>query len=303
MMKKIYCILLILTLILSVVGCSEQIIKDSIEKQEVKLYYSSLDNSKIQWVTRSIEYSNDMEKYTNTMKALINGPYSSDMSRSINENTKILSIEKKNDILYLDLSKEFLEFKLDINQVNSVITISNTLNQFKEINGVKIRVEGKELISPKGEPYGILKEFDLSDEKSIVIQLYFPDENMEYLVPYKKNVELKEGYKLGKKIVEEIINESERQGYDIIPKGTKLLDYSEDKGIATVNFSKEFIDNYIGGSVGETMTIYSIVNSLTELENISSVLFLIEGKKVDYFSHYEFNKPFTRDESLIKSIQ
>jgi germination protein M len=286
---------------LSVVGCSEKIIKDDTEKQEIKLYYSSLDNSKIQWVTRSIEYSNDMEKYNNTIKALINGPYSSDMIRSINENTQILSIEKKKGILYLDLSKEFLEFKSDINQVNAVITISNTLNQFKEIEALKITVEGKELISLDGQPYGILKEFNLSEEKKISVQLYFPDENMEYLIPYKKNVELKDGYKLGKKIVEEIIKESNKQGYNIIPKGTKLLNYSEEKGIATVNFSKEFINNYIGGSAGETMTIYSIVNSLTELENISSVLFLIEGKKVDYFSHYEFNKPFTREESLIKT--
>ncbi|SHJ76352.1 GerMN domain-containing protein [Tepidibacter formicigenes] len=300
-MKRIYYTLLILTLMLSVVGCSEKIIKDDTEKQEIKLYYSSLDNSKIQWVTRSIEYSNDMEKYNNTIKALINGPYSSDMIRSINENTQILSIEKKKGILYLDLSKEFLEFKSDINQVNAVITISNTLNQFKEIEALKITVEGKELISLDGQPYGILKEFNLSEEKKISVQLYFPDENMEYLIPYKKNVELKDGYKLGKKIVEEIIKESNKQGYNIIPKGTKLLNYSEEKGIATVNFSKEFINNYIGGSAGETMTIYSIVNSLTELENISSVLFLIEGKKVDYFSHYEFNKPFTREESLIKT--
>ncbi len=301
-MKKIYCFLLIVTLLASIVGCSKQV-DTNFKKEEIKLYYGNLDNSKIQWVTRSIEYTNEMEKYTNALKELINGPYSSDMSRNINENTQIISIKKKKDVLYLDLSKEFLKFSGDIGQVTAIMTISNTLNQFKEIEGVEIHVEGKDLISPKGESYGVLKEFNLSEEKKVMIQLYFPDENAQYLVPYKKEIELKEGYMLGKKIIEELIKESNEKKYNIIPKGTKLLSYSEDKGIAMVNFSKEFIKNHKGGSTGETMTLYSVINSLTELENVTSVLFLIEGEKVEYFDQFEFNKPFIRDESLIQPVE
>ncbi|WP_099187388.1 GerMN domain-containing protein [Tepidibacter mesophilus] len=299
MRKKIYFIMMILTLMIFAVGCNDKVLENNIKKQEVKLYYSSNDNSKIHWVTRPIEYI-DGEKYDVTLNALLNGPYTSNMVRSINEKTKILSLNKKNNILYIDLSKEFLNFKSNMNEVNSVITISNTLNQFEEIHGIEIKIEGKDLISSDGEKYGILKPFNLSDEKNAALTLYLPDENLEYLVPIKTNIAIKEGEIIGKKVIEELIKESDKQGYNVVPKGTKLLKYSEDKGIASVDLSQEFIKNSSGGSTSETMAIYSVVNSLTEFENINSVLFLIEGKSIEEFSHYEFNKPFSRDESLIK---
>ncbi|WFD11547.1 GerMN domain-containing protein [Tepidibacter hydrothermalis] len=299
MRKKIYFIIMISVLMIFAAGCNNKASNSDIEKEEVKLYYTSNDNSKINWITRPIEYIND-EKYEATLKALLNGPYSSDMVRSINEKTKILSINKKSDVLYIDLSKEFFNFKSDVDEVNSVITISNTLNQFEEINGIEIKIEGKDLISPDGERYGLLKEFDLTDEKSAALTLYLPDENLEYLVPIKKNVVIKEGEIIGEKVIQELINESDKQGYNVVPKGTKLLNYSQDNGIATVDLSQEFIKNSSGGSIAQTMAIYSIVSSLTEFENINSVLFLIDGKSVEDFSHYEFNKPFSRDESLIK---
>ncbi len=299
MRKKIYFTIMISILMIFSISCSNKVSNSNIEKQEVKLYYTSNDNSKINWITRPVEYMNG-EKYDATLKALLNGPYSSNMVRSINEKTKILSVKKEKDILYIDLSKDFFNFKSDVDEVNSVITISNTLNQFEEINGIEIKIEGKDLMSSDGERYGLLKEFDLTDEKNASLTLYLPDENLEYLVPIKKNVVIKEGEIIGQKVIQELINESDKQGYNVVPKGTKLLNYSQDKGIATVDLSQEFIKNSSGGSISQTMAIYSIVSSLTEFENIKSVLFLIEGKSVEDFSHYEFNKPFSRDESLIK---
>lgn len=300
MRKKIYFIMMISILMIFAVGCNNKELNNDLKKQEVKLYYASNNGSKIDWVTRPIEYI-EGEKYDVTLKALLNGPYTSNMSRSINEKTKILSVNKKNDVLYIDLSKDFLNFESDMDQVNSVITISNTLNQFEEINGIEIKIEGKDLISPEGEKYGIIQEFNLSDEKNVTLTLYLPDENLEYLLPVKTNSVIKEGEGIGQKVLEKLINESDKQGYNVIPKGTKLLNYSQDKGIATVDLSQEFINNSSGGSTSQTMAIYSIVNSLTEFENINSVLFLIEGESVEDFSHYEFNKPFSREESLIKN--
>ena len=68
-----------------------------------------------------------------------------------------------------------------------------------------------------------------------------------------------------------------------------------------MNLSKEFKSEHIGGTAAETMTIYSIVNTLTEeLDTIEKVQFLIEGQKVDEFIHYSFKEPFDPDLSLIR---
>mgnify|MGYP003304269782 CR=1 FL=1 len=52
--------------------------------------------------------------------------------------------------------------------------------------------------------------------------------------------------------------------------------------------------------MGEQLTIYSIVNTLTALEGIEKVQFLVEGQKNESFIHMLINEPFVRDESLIK---
>lgn len=60
--------------------------------------------------------------------------------------------------------------------------------------------------------------------------------------------------------------------------------------------SGDFVVKHTGGSVGEWFTIYSIVNSLTELDNIKKVQFLIEGEKQqDFKGHMDFSKPFEAD--------
>ena len=70
--------------------------------------------------------------------------------------------------------------------------------------------------------------------------------------------------------------------------------------VATVDFSKEFKSKHPGGKDAEKMTIYSIVNSLTELEEIEKVKFLIEGKEQKEFKgNFKFDAMFPRSTQLI----
>ena len=49
----------------------------------------------------------------------------------------------------------------------------------------------------------------------------------------------------------------------------------------------------------ELLTIYSIVNSLCELDQIDRVQFLVEGKKLDtYKDNLQFKTPFTAVDSI-----
>lgn len=87
---------------------------------------------------------------------------------------------------------------------------------------------------------------------------------------------------------------------DVIPNGSRLNNVYIDEKTAYLDFSQEFVDNHPGGSLGEYNTIYSIVNSITEINGIESVVFLIEGKKQStYKGHCQFDIPISRDESLI----
>ena len=71
-------------------------------------------------------------------------------------------------------------------------------------------------------------------------------------------------------------------GYmSLIPEGTKLLSASVNNGVATINFSEEFLFNKYGveGIYGQLM---QVVYTATAFSNIDSVQFLIDGAKQDY---------------------
>lgn len=301
MRKILYTMLALVILMSSLSGCSQ--LTGKMNKEEVKLYYGNLDNSKVEWILRPIEFSKESEKYENTLKALLNGPYSSDMQRNINENTKIISVIKKDGVIAIDFSKEFLSSPGEISQVISVSSITSTMTQFKGISHVDITVEGKPLLSPEGKPYGELGKPDVEKEKKVSIKIYMPTKEYDKMQAVSKEITLKEGEKLGKKIVEELILEAQSEKQSFIPRGTKVLGYEENKGTAFVNLSKEFIKNHPGGSAEETMSIYTIVNSLTEMKNVTGVQFLIEGEKKEEFISYGLDKPFERDEKVINIVE
>ena len=77
------------------------------------------------------------------------------------------------------------------------------------------------------------------------------------------------------------ISELELGYMSLIPSGTKLLGASINNGVATINFSEEFLFNKYGveGIYGQLM---QVVYTATAFSNINSVQFLVEGAKQDY---------------------
>ena len=76
-----------------------------------------------------------------------------------------------------------------------------------------------------------------------------------------------------------------------IPKGTRLLGLKLRKGLATVNLSHEFRDNFTGGSEEEGLTIGAILQTLAQFPEVKQVEFLVEGKPLDTLGHLELSGP------------
>ena len=84
-----------------------------------------------------------------------------------------------------------------------------------------------------------------------------------------------------KEIIESLKNNNQNEKYyndkfnTIIPKDTKILDLSLDNKLLKINFSKDILN--INPKLEEKL-IESLVYSLTELEEIDSLMIFIEGK-------------------------
>ncbi|AFM42838.1 sporulation/spore germination protein [Desulfosporosinus acidiphilus SJ4] len=135
--------------------------------------------------------------------------------------------------------------------------------------------------------------------QSVKLTLYFPNNDGSALVPVERTVQIS-----NQEVINTMLKElsSPPSGLESpLPKGTILRSADVKNGIATLNFSKEFKQNFSGGSDAEMMTIYGIVDTLTSLSNVQSVQFLLEGQKQDVIlGGLDTSGPLTRNNSLIK---
>ncbi|MBU1106316.1 MAG: GerMN domain-containing protein [Candidatus Riflebacteria bacterium] len=87
--------------------------------------------------------------------------------------------------------------------------------------------------------------------------------------------------------------------YQPIPKGTTLRGIFFNSGTFIVDLSKEFANIANMGAAEQVLGVYSLVNSLTELDPRAKVRFLINGSEpVGNNGHVDISQALTRFENL-----
>lgn len=140
-------------------------------------------------------------------------------------------------------------------------------------------------------------------KKTLDVSIYFSDEDGLYLKAEKRQIEKSSLELEAKAALDELFEGPENTALGAtLPEGTKLLSIRIDGQTATVDLSKEVVQNHPGGSTGEILTIYSIVNTLTlNFPEIKDVQILVEGqKKQTIAGHIDITTPLTPDKQIIK---
>lgn len=134
---------------------------------------------------------------------------------------------------------------------------------------------------------------ELSDDeiRKTIISLYFKNIETNTLVAEAKCIDVKELYKEPYSyLINMLITGPENEKLEsAIPEGTKVNACTLKGNTLYVDLSKEFIDNAPSGIEEESMIIYSIVNTLTELNEVSGVKFLINGEENLQFKDGKIN--------------
>ena len=131
------------------------------------------------------------------------------------------------------------------------------------------------------------------------ITLYFAGPDAMGLVPEVRSVIIVND-KFSTILEELIAGPKDPELYKTIPEETKVLQVIQKDQTLTVNFSKELRDNHWGGSTGEILTVYSIVNSLTEIPTVENVQFWIEGEQIETLvGHIDLRNPLAKNTSII----
>ena len=125
----------------------EEEISEEQERQTiVSLYFVDKETNLVKPEARLVN-ARDLvnEPFKALVDLLIDGPKNVKLKSVFPENTELLSASLDKDCLNLDFSVEFLNFDKDDEKTkdNLLTTIVNTVTQLKEVNKVKILVNGE----------------------------------------------------------------------------------------------------------------------------------------------------------------
>lgn len=136
-----------------------------------------------------------------------------------------------------------------------------------------------------------------SEFGELTVNVYYADSQGQYLVPEKRVIS-KEN-KLMDALYELLKLPTDNELVRVIPETTRILGITVENGIADVNFSKEFVEDRFISDTVDILLVYSVVNTLTEFNEIDAVNFYIEGDKLDILGELDIKNPIYRRSDLI----
>lgn len=313
-MKKIsMCVMLCLLMMITACG------KEKVEKQETEqlrnneiyIYYLNLEQTDlyakpfkltksddvlpvIESVISALETVEDSEAYLSPIPKGI-------IYTSCNHGQRKGNVELHYDVMYDSVTAEnLLFFKACV--VKSVLNIEG-------VSSVTLYLT--DLASSDLDTATVSESFDndsfnlvFDDENGYTqqgtITVYFANPDGTILKEYRKVVEISNNTSLPRLVVETLINGPDSEEYrETIPPDTKIQKISVKDGICYVDLSDEFYDS--NNTLSNDIIIYSIVNSLVELPNVTKVQFLKNGEKQALFREsFPFDGIFERNLDLIE---
>ena len=171
--------------------------------------------------------------------------------------------------------------------ISIILIILICIIGFWAINHAKEKKEVEE----NNEEY--IPEEEISEEqvRETIVSLYFPDKETNLLKPEARLVGIKDlmqsPYYL---LIELLIGGPKNEKLKaVIPENTKLLGVSLEGECLILDFSEEFLNFDKENEKSKDNLINSIVNTVTELNEVNKVKVLINGEAND-----EFNEQYTR---------
>lgn len=308
MNKKIILVILPLLIIVAaaIIGIWSRNNTSDAEKN-INLYFFNDNESSIVPETRSLKYDNTDELVGIAINALIKGPSGSKLKPIMSKDTKVISENLTESQLTIDFTSEFLHDDVTKNMF-AVYAIVRTLCQIDKVGSVMVTVEGAPVDAADGNAIGFLSNRDINlesdtyttDSKNII--LYFADSNTNKLAKESRTIKITDTSPIESYIINELIKGPVNKDLSAtLTSDTELISVETTNGTCHVTF-KNFIDKNLSdpNDPKSMLAVYSIVNTLTQLPEISSVRFLFEGKTVDTLGPFNFSDVFVQNNELIE---
>ena len=281
---------------------------DELKSKNIDLYYFNDTYTSIVAENRDIKYESSRDLPELVLEALMSGPSDSKNKAIFPENTQLLSFDERFGDVVIDFSKEYMSVE-DSKGYLATYAIVKSLCQVGGVDRVMVTVEGEEIIASDGTMIGYLSDDDIDlvsdtttqDSKTLI--LFFADKDEDVLRKEHRVIKITDTMPVEQYIVNELIKGTQSEKLrNIISTDTELISAQTTDGTCFVNFKSGFVEKNTGNGKNEELIIYSIVNSLCEIDGVNSVQFLVDGKKIESFGSIDISKFFECNAELGEQI-
>ena len=303
-MKKLKIFLLLAMCMFFMTGCKKEVV---LEEGQSAIYYLNKDGTSVVPVAYEITGETAEKKIEELLLKLEEAPESLDYRRTIPENVKLLQYTLDRKQLYLDFGSEYL----NLDKATEVLVraaIVHTMTQVEEVSYIGFQIAGEPLKDTKGNNIGLMNANTFLDNmgseenatKIVKLNLYYANKSGDKLKPQSSVLEYNANVAVEKVVVEQLIAGPSEEGFfATIPKDTKVMSITTKDGVCYVNLDTAFTSQ--GYDVLGAVTIYSIVNSLTEISGINSVQILVNGEtSINYKDNISLETIFQRNPEIIE---
>lgn len=236
------------------------------------------------------------------VSALLSGPSEEGLTNPFPSGTRLLGWDLRGDCLELNFSEEYGSLTgVDLTLADCCVVL--TLCQLEPVDRVCLLVEGKPAagrerreLSPEDAIFTGAEE----KPRQIDVALYFPRAMGKGLGLETRELTLTEDDDLYVTIAGTLLKgPTDPDLQTFLPGEDVLAGVWVDNGVCYVNFSSEFLDQAPEGEAEQNLLLYSVVDTLGNLDSITAVQLLVEGERLPEFGGAETNLPLEPDFGLL----
>ena len=266
--------------------------------KKISVYYVNTAETKVEVHDQYLNTKTPEEQLEETMTFLSTTPEKLEYKAPFDMGGQVLDYEVEDGKLVINVDKAYSELSVTT-EVLVRAAVVRTLTQLSNVKYVTITVEGSQLYDNAGELVGWMnaEQFinndgnEINTYELVKVKLYFANADGDKLIAAYREKHYSTNTPLERFVVEELIAgpSGQIEGlYPVINPETKIINILTKDGICYVNLDSSFLT--VVNNVSTEVAVYSIVNSLVELDNINKVQILVNGEVPSTFSNSTFER-------------
>ncbi len=293
-MKRL-CGILAAFVILLLSACGAE---DNKNENAVQIYYVSNSETKVEAHPHVMESRTPEEELDELIRCLSTNPEKLEYKAPLLMGFQLLDVNWDGEKVLLNVDASYLDLPVTT-EVLTRAAIVRTLTQAEGISYVGITVEGSQLTDSLGNVVGWMSADRFIDNngneintyEQVKVKLYFASEDGTNLIAAYREKYYSTNIPLDRFVVEELLAGPSGQVaglYPTINPAAKIISVMTKDGICYVNLDESFLT--VVNNVSTDVSVYSIVNSLIELNDINKVQILINGEAPSGFETNTFER-------------